>query len=32
VTVHSSVRATTAYRRHGFVQSPRLLDFDLAGG
>ena len=25
VTVHSSDRAITAYRRHGFVPSPRLL-------
>ncbi|GIH18574.1 GNAT family N-acetyltransferase [Rugosimonospora africana] len=29
-TVHSSIRAIPAYRRHGFVQSPQLLDVDIA--
>ena len=29
VTVHSSVRAVSAYRRHGFGVSPRLLQVDL---
>jgi GNAT superfamily N-acetyltransferase len=28
VTVHSSDRAVTAYRRHGFVVSPRLLQVE----
>jgi GNAT superfamily N-acetyltransferase len=30
VTVHSSVRAVSAYSRHGFTASPRLLQADLA--
>jgi GNAT superfamily N-acetyltransferase len=29
VTVHSSVRAVTAYARHGFAMSPRLLQADV---
>jgi GNAT superfamily N-acetyltransferase len=30
VTVHSSDRAVSAYRRHGFVVSPRLLQIETA--
>ncbi|HZG05212.1 MAG TPA: GNAT family N-acetyltransferase [Streptomyces sp.] len=30
VTVHSSERATPAYRRHGFAPSPKLLHTHLA--
>ena len=32
VTVHSSDRAASAYRRHGFHPSPRLLQFKPARG
>lgn len=31
VTVHSSVRATSAYARQGFAVSPQLLQADLRG-
>jgi GNAT superfamily N-acetyltransferase len=30
VTVHSSARAISAYSRHGFAASPRLLQADVA--
>ncbi|WEV29367.1 GNAT family N-acetyltransferase [Streptomyces sp. 71268] len=30
VTVHSSDRAVSAYRRHGFAVSPRLLQVEVA--